>query len=207
MHEKEIKLHELIDSGKEAEAIELLDSDESIDVNFEYNLRTPIFSVISNKMYDLFEKIAKNPKFDSNIEDGFGENLLQSLIYMYTAEGLDLDTENIANMIKVILGLDTFNFNHQDLNEDTTLHVACVYPKALWIVEALVNKKNININLINEIDCSALTVAIGEGNVEAIKLLSKRQDLVVREIDVEKAKKANIELSECGINVPSFAEA
>jgi hypothetical protein len=31
-------------------------------------------------MYNLFEKIVSHPKFDSSIEDGFGETLLEALI-------------------------------------------------------------------------------------------------------------------------------
>ena len=212
MNEKEIQLHKLIDSDKEVEAIALLDSDESIDVNFEYNQRIPIFSAINRHMYDLYEKIISNPKFDSDLEDGFGESLLESLIYLYTADGLDGEeleknyggSEQIAKMIKVILNSKTYNFNKEDLNEDTAINIACEYPKALWIVEALAAKEDVDINVINDFQCTSLTNAIRNKNTEAIKILAKRSDLLVRDYDLEIAKKYDVNLEEYGIDTSKF---
>ena len=208
MNEKEIQLHKLISSGNETEAIALLDSDDSIDVNFEYNQRIPIFSAINQKMYKLFEKIVQNPKFDSNVEDGFGENLLESLIYVYTADDLDsyvveneYGTQNALElMIKAILNTKSFNFNHKDLNEDTAINIAAEYPKANWIVEALAADENVDINIVNDFDSTALTNAIRNKNTEAIKVLVKRSDLEVRDRDVEIASKYGVKLEDYGID-------
>lgn len=214
MNEKEIQLHKLIDSGKEAEAIALLDSDESIDVNFEYNQRIPIFSAINQHMYDLYEKIVNNPNFNSKTEDGFGVTLLESLIYLYDAEQFEDESTEKYNervevterMIKAIINVKsyTYDFNAKDINEDTAINIACECPKALWIVEALAAKEDVDLNVINDFQCTSLTNAIRNKNTEAIKVLAKRSDLLVRDYDLEIAKKFDVKLEDYGIDTSKF---
>ena len=202
MNEKEIKMHKLIDSSNEAEAITLLDSDDSIDVNFEYNQRIPVLSAANNKMYTLFEKIVNYPTFDSSIEDGFGETLLESLIYLYGSDEISPSKEEKASykrMILAILKSDAYDFNAKDLNLDTAINIACEYPKMLWVVKALASKKSVDVNIINDFDCSALTNAIRNKNTEAIKIIAKRKDLEVREYDLKMADKYGIDLAKFGI--------
>ena len=103
-------------------------------------------------------------------------------------------------MIKIILNCDTYNFNFKDLNEDTAINVAAEYPQALWIVKALAAKKNVDINIINDFDCTALTNAIRNKNIKAIKVLAKRSDLLVRDYDLEVAKKYEVNLEDYGID-------
>ena len=211
MNEKEIKLHELIIEGNEKEAIELLKSDDTINVNFVYKERTLIFSALNEKMYTLFETIINYPKFDSHTEDGFGETIFQSLIWLYNAdENKEIEAycerKKISDLIKIILKTNTYDFNYQDLNLDTALHVACGYLEDGWITEALITKEYTNINAINDMDETPLTVAIKRNNIEAIKLLSKRKDLIVRDVDVKEAEKNNIDLAEYGINVKELKD-
>lgn len=198
-----IQLHKLIDSGDEQGAINLINSEKGIDVSYEYNQRVPILSAINSKMYDLFEVIVNHPTFDSTIEDGFGdESVLESLLYMYGSEEickLPQEKEVFEKMIKMTLESDKFDFNAKDLNEDTALIVCCTWKRLNWVAKELLLKKDVDINAINDIDCSALTQAIRCKNIEAIRMLSKMKDLVVRDIDREEAKKANIDLSEYGL--------
>jgi len=197
-----IQLHKLIDSGDEQGAINLINSERGIDVSYEYNQRVPIFSAINSNMYDLFEVIVNHPTFDSAVEDGFGETLLGSLLYMYGSEEickLPQEKEVFEKMIKMTLESAKFDFNAKDLTEDTALIVCCTWKRLNWVAKELLLKKDVDINAINDIDCSALTQAIRCENIEAIRMLSKMRDLVVRDIDREAAKEVDIDLSEYGL--------
>ena len=197
-----IQLHKLIENGDEQGAINLINSEKGIDVSYEYNQRIPVFSAINSNMYDLFEVIVAHPTYDINVEDGFGESLLESLIYMYASDEITSDpSQNSAleRMIKAILKYNAYNVNAKDLNEDTALIISCEFKKLNWLTKEFLLNKDIDINVINDAECSALTEAIRYKNLEAIKMLSKMRNLVVRDIDWEEAKKANIDLSKYGL--------
>ena len=197
-----IQLHKLIDSGDEQGAINLINSERGIDVSYEYNQRIPVFSAINSNMYNLFEVIVAHPTYDINVEDGFGESLLESLIYMYASDEITSDpSQNSAleRMIKAILKYNAYNVNAKDLNEDTALIISCEFKKLNWLTKEFLLNKDIDINVINDAECSALTEAIRYKNLEAIKMLSKMRNLAVRDIDWEEAKKTNIDLSEYGL--------
>lgn len=199
-----IQFHKLIDGNDEKGAIELLETSSLLDVSYKHNERIPIFSAISNKMTDLAVKIINHPTFDALLEDGFGESLFESLIYLYTADEDNSKCKEYEEMcvklIKEIIEQGNADvFNQQDLNEDTAIMIACEYPKCLWIVDALAKNEEVNINGINDFDCSALTNAIRNQNTEAIKILAKRKDLEVRVHDLEAADKYGIDLAKFGI--------
>lgn len=197
-----IQLHKLIDSGDEQGAINLINSEKGIDVSYEYNQRIPVFSAINSKMYDLFEVIVNHPTFDSAVEDGFGESLLQSLLYMYTDEETQSNAEEeriLRRLIDSVLKNDSYAFNATDINEDTALNISCEFKCLNWVTRKLLLKKDIDINVVNVVKRSALTTAIEQNNLGAIRMLSKMKDLVVRNIDRKEAKKANIDLSEYGL--------
>lgn len=202
-----IQLHKLINSGDEKGAINLINSEKDIDVSYEYNGRIPIFFAFNKRMYDLVEVIVNHPTFNPLIEDGFGESFLESLLYLYTAdECTDDDRAEIKRYIDLLLKSENTCFNHKDLNEDTALSIACEYPQLLWVVEFLASKEEVNVNTINDINFSPLTSAIDNNNIKAIELLSKRKDIVVREIDVKKAKENNIDLSKYGLEINAESE-
>lgn len=198
-----IQFHKLIDSNDEKGAIELLETSSLLDVMYEHNTRLPIFSAINNKMVDLAVKIINHPTFEGTLEDGFGESLFESLIYLYTDEDNSKCKEYEEMCVKLIKSIieqgNADVLNQQDLNEDTAIMIACEYPKCLWIVDALAKNEEVNINGINDFDCSALTNAIRNQNTEAIKIIAKRKDLEVREYDLEVADKYGIDLAKFGI--------
>lgn len=198
-----IQFHKLIDSEDEKGAIELLETSSNLDVMYEYNQTVPIFSAIDNQMFDLAVKILNHPTFDALLEDSFGESLFESLIYLYTAYEVgkdDVYEKMCVKLIKLIIEQGNADvLNQQDLNEDTAIMIACEYPKCLWIVEALASNEDVNINLINDSDCSALTNAIINKNIEAIEILAKRKDLEVTVSDLELADKNGIDLAKFGI--------
>ena len=202
--EPTILLHKLIDECAEKEAIELIAKEgENFDVNFEFNSITPIFKTINSKMFNLFKVIVDHKKFDAETSDGFGEALLQSLIYNYGSED-NADNKSIKKMIDFVLDSNTFNFNAVNLNLDTPVNVACEEPNRLWILERLLQKPNVNVNIANDFNCTALGTAIRFKNIEALKLLGQRPDVVVREEDKEMAKEFGIKLEDY-INPQPFA--
>lgn len=201
----EIKFHHLIDSGDEKGAIELLEQcGDSINVNYEYKSRIPLFSAIHQRMYNLYEKIVNHPMFDCGIKDAFGETLLGSLLYLRGSDEIKdspFKVEEIERMIKTVLNIKKYDFNVTDINNDTVINIACGYPKLIWVVEELANKKDVNPNVINDFDCTALTTAIHWKNIEAIKILATRKDVIVRPTDLEEADKVGIDLAEFGFEI------
>lgn len=205
----EIEFLMALHGGKEKEAIEFVKTHNELDVNYEYWDKIPIFSTITYDMYDLFLVILNHPKFNADVEDGFGETMLESLMYLYIASDNDNNDEDkvrFKKYIDTILKSNKINFNKKDLNEDAAINVACQSPKLLWAVEALVPMENVDVNIINDFDYSPLTSAIDNNNLKALELLSKRKDIVVREIDVEKAKENNIDLSKYGLEIKVESE-
>lgn len=196
-----ILLHKLIDENDEIGAIRLIEKERGkINVNYEFNQRIPIFSAINNRMYKLFDVIVNCDNFDSKIEDGFGETLLESLLYLSGSDEVctsDEDKTLLNNMITSILSSKSFDFNALDLNHDAAINVACEYPNELWIVEALVSKKDVKMNVVNDFDCDAVDNCICNHNLEALKLIGQRPDLVVR-------KKSKTLAKECGINLEDY---
>lgn len=199
-----VKLHELINNGDEQGAINLIKSERGIDVSYEYNSKVPTISAINNEMFDLFEVIVNHPTFDSSIQDGFGETLLESLMYIYGSAEIANEKKNekkLERIITTILKSDTYDFNAKDLNSDTAINIACAYPKMLWIVKVLASKKEVDINVVNDFECAALGSCIINKNLEALKIITKRKDLNVRIEDLKLADKYGIDLSEYGIEI------
>lgn len=196
----QILFHKLIDENDEIGAIKLLEKEgKNFNVNYEFNQRVPIISAVNNKMCDLFEKIVGHPKFDSTAEDGFGETLLESLIYLYGSDEISAsktEEDLLKKMILAILKSENYNFNVKDLNNDTAINIACEYPKMLWIVKALASKKEVDINIVNDFESAALGSCIRNKNLEALKVIGQRPDVKVREEDKKLAKTNGISLND-----------
>ena len=195
-----IMLHKLIDEHDEIGAIKLIEENmEKIDVNFEFNMRMPIFAALNANMFKLFGKMVSHPKFNSKVEDGFGETLLQSLLYMYSFEDISASSEDeksLVDMITAILDNTAFDFNARDLSGDTALNIACEYPKMNWITKRLVSNMNVDVNQANDFKLNPLSVCINSNNLEALRELGKRPDLVVTDEHRKLAKNNGINLDE-----------
>lgn len=195
-----ILLHKLIDERDEVGAINMIKEDGgNLNVNFEFNQRVPIFSAINHHMFDLFEVLVNHPKFDNSVQDGFGETLLENLLFLHGSEDVvvsEADQKMLVKMINIILDAKNFDFNAFDLNNDTALTTACEYPSQVFVVERLVKKKSVNVNVVNDFDCTALSNCIRNNNLEAMKVLGQRPDLVVTEQDEKFAKMFNVNLED-----------
>ena len=195
-----VMLHKLINDGDEKGAIKLIEEQgKDFNVNFEFCMRLPIFSVVNNKMYDLFNVIINHPTFNPSFEDGFGDSILQSLLYMYGSDDISTSKEeegHLKKMIEAIVKSKNFDFNVKDINNDTAINITCEYPKMAWITEELVKNKDVDINFKNDLDNSPLASAIRNHNVEGIVALGKRPDLVIGKKEKVLAKTFSIDLNE-----------
>lgn len=195
-----VMLHKLINEGDEKGAIKLIEEQgKDFNVNFEFCMRLPIFSVVNNKMYDLFNVIINHPTFNPSFEDGFGDSILQSLLYMYGSDDISTSKEeegHLKKMIEAIVKSKNFDFNVKDINNDTAINITCEYPKMAWITEELVKNKDVDINFKNDLDNSPLASAIRNHNVEGIAALGKRPDLVIGKKEKALAKTFSIDLNE-----------
>ena len=193
-----ILLHKLIDEGDEDGAIRLIEKEKDIDVNFVFNDKLPIFSAIDGKMHKVVSKIITNDKFDSSVDDGFGESLIQNLLYVYYLDETNkLSKKNEAavnEMLSVIIDSGKFDLNYVNDNDDTAINIACTNPNMLWLVKKLAARKDININCVNDVNRAALGNAIRYKNIGAIEVLGKRPDLKVLDSDKKLAKELGIDL-------------
>ena len=196
-----IMLHKYIDENNEESALKLLKKHPNIDVNMEFNGKTAIFNAVGHRMCKLVGAIIASDKFDANIVDGFGESLIENLLYFFY---LNIGTENLGKeqhenvrlMIETIIDSGKFDLNHVDCNYDTAINIACMNQNMLWIVEKLAAMPEINLNQVNDAlpGYTCLGNALRKGNLEAVKILGKRDDLLVRDVDHKLAKRMGINL-------------
>ena len=195
-----ILLHKYIDERDEASAIKLIEKQgDNFDVNYEFNERIPIFSTMSLGMPKLFETIVSHPKWDSTIVDGFGETLLESLVYLNGSDDIRRDKakeDELNQMILMMVKSDKIDFNAKNYSMDTVINVAVEFPKMTWLVEILASNRKVDVNIVNECDCSPLTTCIRKKNLKALEILGKRPDLIVRDFDKKLAVQANINLKD-----------
>ncbi len=198
----EIKVFKYIYDGDEKSAIDLIKKcGNNFNVNYECSYRILIYYALSEKMWNLCETIIKHPKFDYSVEDGFGETILHALLYLYGSDIVDEKyLEFIKKVLDALLSLKNIDFfNLKTINNETALDIACMYPNEIWVVKELVSNPSVDINAIDDLNSTALSNAICNDNIDAIKLLSKRKDLIVRDKDIELAKEKGIDLSKYGL--------
>ena len=191
-------LHKYISLSDEENALKVIEDNPDLDVNYILNETAPIVNAINRDLTKVVNAIISSKKFDTNTSDGFGEPILISMIYAYMSCELHdkSNREAIQDMIVSVLENPNVDLNQIDINLDTAINVAIEDKSTMWIAEYLVANKNVNINVINDYDRSALGNAIACGNIQGIKLLATRPDLVVRTSDLALAKQQNIHLED-----------
>lgn len=190
-----ILLHKFINENSEKDAIKLIDENKAINVNTAFENRLPIFNAIENKMLNLFNAIINHPTFDNNTTDGYGETILSTLLYTYTSlTNNEKEKRNVVDMINIILDSKNVDLNVQNINLDTVVNIACEEPSLLWVAERLINNPNVNVNVVNDMNRTALGCAIANKNIEALQLLGTRYDIVIRDADRKLAANVGIVL-------------
>lgn len=181
-------LHKYLDNKNDDEAAKLImENSDELDVNFELNGNIPIFTIVDNHLVKSFAAIINNPKFNINILNGFGEPLLQSLIYEYRQE----PNEAIKNMINTVMDCKNYNVNAQNINLDTAINVAVERTNTLWIVDKLAKNPKIDINTPNDINLTPFENALANKNIDAVKILGHHPDLKIRDYETHEVAKNN----------------
>lgn len=195
-----ILLHKYIDEKDELAAIKLIEKEgKSFDINYEFHNRIPAFSAIIENMFTLFETIVNHPKWDSSIKNGFGETLLQTAMYLYSSENINKSSneeKELRDIIAILLNCEKTNVNIADYNNMTAIHIACTYPKLNWALKSLVSRKNTNVNIVDSYGCSPIINCITQKNLEGLKILGERPDIVITKADEKCATQANINLKD-----------
>lgn len=192
--ESKILLHKHLDMGNQSAAIELLHEDADLDVNYIFNGTTAIFKAINSHQYNVVKAIVSHPKFDVNGKDNFGETSVQSLMYIYLTTSVAKERDVMKELILHIID-HGYNLNDTNINGDTVINCACEDVKFIWLVEKLISNREVDLNVVNDINCTALGNAIRKKNTSALELLSQRSDIVIRSSDLKRAEKHGIILS------------
>ena len=192
-----VLLHKYIDENNEEAAIKLINSDSKVNVNYIFNNRAPVFAAINNCMTKLYDTIVNHKDFDSNYKDGYGETLLEMLLYLYGNPEVAItkdDKDMLKTMINSTLASETFDFNARDYNNDTVINSACTYKEEEWVVGVIASLREVDVNVVDDFGSSPLTTCITNKNLGALKILGMRPDLKVTDEDRELAKSFKIDL-------------
>lgn len=195
-----ILLHKYLDEKSELDAVKLIEENsDELDINYSFNENTPIFTAVNNGLFNAFKAIVSSPKFDANTVDAFGEPLICSIMYEYRGvasnNGNKVSKDHpTVKMIEAILDIANYNFNAVNINGDSAINVAAEREITNWIFDVLVTNPNVDINIVNDIDCTPLTTALRCKNTHAVEEICKRKDLKVRDVDYEVAAKNGYDL-------------
>lgn len=180
----EILLHKLIEEKDETGAVRLVNNSKDIDVNYIFEDTVPIYAAIRNKMYDLFNAILNHEKYDCNVSNGICGSPLDTLLYVYVSAEVQSEKEDVKllkKMIDQMMENKKLNINATNINGDSALHIACEFNELNWVVDKLITRNEVDVNLVDGYGDSPMTVAITSDNTKAIEALGKRPDLVVDE--------------------------
>lgn len=195
-----ILLHKYLNEYNEDKAIELIDkNDKDLDVNYAFLIeKKPALVALNNHLFKALKKIVTHPNFDASTTDPFGVSILTNLFFILATEECtdEKDKILIKETIEYILENDKFDLNFKETTNDTPINIACLYPKLSWIVEKMANNDKVNINIENSMHFTPLETAIRSNNIDAIKILCKRPDLIVLNEDIENAHLKDIKIEE-----------
>lgn len=195
----DINLRKVVDcEDDEEKAIEIIEANkDKINPNFVINDRLTILVALQNGMYRVVDRLMSMKDFDYNSDDIYGEKIQTDIILLYTF--LEADNDNdLAKFNKLISKIiDNCDLSQTNINDDTML--TCALTKVgdnnadtSWIVNELLNRKNININAVNDIDETALELAImKEWGNEVIKKILSYDGFMLRDKDKELLKSHN----------------
>lgn len=193
-----ILLHKLIDERNIEAAIKLLAENEKVDPNYVFYASMPAIKAITNGDNKLFDALINHPKFDITLTEGFGEPYSHFLILTMETK-LGDRTANLQSWIDMCMSIlenPKYDINCLNINDDTTLHCACEQPEFIQIVKYLVNRADVDVNKVNDWGFRPIDVALDleKVNIEAVKSLLIREDLIITDETNALAKSKGIDL-------------
>lgn len=194
-----IKLRKAIDEQNEELALQIMEENPDMDINVPCNERLPICVALQNFMFKTILAILKNSKFNYAAEDGYGEIFTTDLATFFTYCNED-QQENFDEIMNFVLSDKRADYTLTNINNDTYL-TSLLYDdvkldKTNHFVKILLSKNDININQVNDMGKDALYLALSIKNVEIIKELLKRTDLIITSSDIKMALEVKINLDE-----------
>lgn len=202
----ELMLHRCLDRMEESEAIELITSNKELDVNFSHHYSIPVFKIIECGLVKAFQAIINHPNLNWGECDATGDTILSHLMYGYMYEENEQTNQLHQTMIEALLELN-IDFNMTDAIGDTMLTLAMESKKANWLALDLIQRPDVNVNVVNENNWTALTKAISYRNTPVIKALLSRPDTVVRNEDFEMAEQVGLDLNKMVKRKPATVAA
>jgi len=205
-----ILLHKYLDERDEAAAIKLMETEgDKLDVNFKFNDHAPVTTAMENKLFGAFSQIVSNKNFDGDIDDQYGENLLQAILWSCYLDPSNKPTPEeekaLRSMLVTLIESGRFDLNFVDMNLDTLINIAAMNPNMLWLLQYLTAMPEVDPNKVNDVDSTAFGNAIRNRNFEGAKILGRRPDLLVRDFDRAEAKEQGINIDDL-INPTTFEE-
>lgn len=178
----ELLLHKLIDEQNTAVAIDLLRNNNDLNPNFVFYASMPITKAIMYLNKSLVDAIIQHPRFDVNRTECFGDPHTHYLLLTLACKQSYISSDEINPWLYTcisILDNPQYDVNCTNINEDTTLHCACENSLFLPVVEYLVRRNDVDVNMRNDMGLTPLDIALDCNNTDAVALLLTRQDLEI----------------------------
>lgn len=187
-----------INEDNEREAIRILKSSESVNVNTKFQNRLLVMRAIDAYMPKLYGEIIRHKTFDAKTINSLGGSCLHTLAIVNGVMNAKVEDATraaaIKQMIEESLHANVFDLNARDINLDTLLHLAACNETLTWLALELIQDYRVNINLVNDILETPLTRALRMKNMVVIKALGERPDLEISQEDRAIAQKKGIDL-------------
>lgn len=153
-------------------------NNDSINVNHEFNDKTPVHMAIQNNNIEILKMLVTHKSFDISVIDAFGDTIFSNVIYKIRNTHKDTYVE----MMEYLLSLD-LDFNIKNINNDTLLILACQKGETLWIVDELLKKKNLDLNVVNDNEDTALSEAIKNKFADVVEKLVRDERIEINSDD------------------------
>ena len=191
----EIKLQKYIDEGRFDEAIELIKENPDININYSFNSNTAFSRCITAGSFDVFKEIINHDDFDGvNVNEDEDAPIIQ-LTYAYVFSSGE-SSKLYKDMLQLLIESKKYDSNSVSTNGEVLLSTCLMDEKADWFSEILIKDMHTDINFLSSTGESILSNALAFGTKNMVELITKRPDLIVRDIDKTLAKENGYNLDE-----------
>ena len=112
--------------------------------------------------------------------------------YIFDEYDIDIDEELLSDIelfYKALFSKTAYNPNEINKDGDTLLHLLCKTSKSILIVEALLKREDVDLNIVDKFDCTPLDMCILYKNEEARQILSEMNAMTGEEVGKLEKKK------------------
>lgn len=139
------------------------------DLNFTNNLeQTPLIKACANKLYSVFKYLISKPEVNVNAIDKKGRNCLHFAVY-----------NDDTRLTKNLLERPEIDVNLQSLKDKKTPLIIAAREGYSEIVQMLLNRSDIDVNVKKDDGICALSIAIINNNISIVEMLLNHSDIDV----------------------------